>query len=120
VTALEVAIVDFAKRPKAQEAFGPLLAERLATPSLKAQVEHCGLSGSVRYLLPVIFSPDKLPTQLLKTCQQAVEERGKVIHRGHQILRGQPDVAEDKLRTYLAAIRHVCAILREYQDEDAN
>jgi hypothetical protein len=68
VTALEVAISEFAKSPKAQEAFGSVLAERFDTPSLKSQVEHLGLSGGVRYLLAVIFSPERLPTNLLRAC----------------------------------------------------
>jgi hypothetical protein len=113
VTGLEVAISDFAKRPKAQEAFGPLLAERLDTPSLKAQVNHLGLSGSIRYLLPVIFPQQKLPTDLLRGCQRAVEERVNVVHYG------QRDVPKDKLATYLDSIRKVCSILGKYEEMDA-
>jgi hypothetical protein len=111
VTALEVAIADFAKRPKAQEAFGPVLAERFDTPSLKAQVDHLGLSGAIRYLLAVIFPPDRLPTALLRDCQQAVEERNNVVHRG------QRDVAKDKLLPYLASIRELCRLHGKYQEE---
>src|SRR5262249_10641069 len=112
VTALEVAIASFAKRPKAQEAFGPVLADRFDTPSLKTQVEHVGLSGGVRYLLAVIFRPEQLPTDLLRSCQQAVDERNNVVHRG------QRDVADAKLRAYLSSVRQVCAILGEYEEQD--
>jgi len=111
VTALEVAISEFSKSPKAQEAFGSLLAERFDTPSLKTQVEHLGLSGGVRYLLAVILSPEQLPTHLLRSCQQAVEERNNVVHRG------QRDVAEDRLRAYLDSIRQVCSILALYREK---
>jgi hypothetical protein len=71
VTALEVALHEFARSPKAVELFSPGLAKRMAVESIHSQIDHLGLSGSVRYLLPVLFSEDKMPTDVLLGCREA-------------------------------------------------
>jgi hypothetical protein len=63
------------------------------------------MRGTVRYLLPVLLSPDILPAAVLKNCQQAVDDRNNVVHSG------QRDVPRDKLVRYLEAIREMCNIL---------
>jgi hypothetical protein len=109
VTALEVAISEFAKQPKAEEAFGSLITERMNVTSLKNWVEHMGLSGTVHYLFPVIFPEEKVPTEVLKVCQEAILQRENVVHRG------QRDVQKDKLSRYLHAIRKMCRFLEAHQ-----
>lgn len=111
VTALEVAVFKFARRPRAQEAFGPLITERMNVTSLKNWIKHKGLSGTIHYLFPVIFPEEKMPTDLLKGCQAAVQERQNVVHSTPR-----RDVPEDKLVWYLDSIRKTCAILETYQD----
>ena len=108
VTALEVAISEFASQPKSEEVFG-ILGERINVTSLKKWVEHMGLSGTIHYLFPVIFSEEKIPKEVLKRCQEAVQQRQNVIHSG------QRDVQEDKLSEYLHAIRQICRLLEIYQ-----
>jgi hypothetical protein len=112
VTALEVAISEFAKQSTANEAFGSLFSERMGVASLKNQVEALGLRGTVRFLLALIFPADKLPTELLTACQEAVDERNNVVHNG------QRDVRPEKLQRYLSSLRQVCAILAEYQEDE--
>ena len=110
VSALEVAVHAFGRSPNAEKAFGPILAGRLRLSSLSEQVKHCGLSASVKYLLPTILSEEKLPTDVLQGCQEAVEERQNVMHNG------QRDVNPDRTVRYLASIRKLCQILETYSD----
>jgi hypothetical protein len=112
VTALEVAISEFAKSPLANEAFGKTLAGRMDTDSLKAQVDHMGNSGTIKYLFPVIFPEDQLPNDLLKACQKAVEERNNVVHNG------QRDVGQKKVLNYVISIERLCGVLRGYTCRD--
>lgn len=103
VTALEVALYEFARHPNAERAFGPLLAQRINASSLKHQVEHMGLTGSIRYLLPVILTD--LPRQIIQGCEVAIDQRQSVVHNG------QRDVKTETLRRSLAAIRSLCDLL---------
>jgi hypothetical protein len=105
VTALEVSVNEFARQPDADRAFGPKFANRLGTPSLSKQVEHMGLSGSVNYLLPLLFSEADLPQAVVEHCRKAVALRNNIVHNG------QRDVAEDLLAQSLRAIRSMCEVL---------
>ena len=105
VTALEVALYAFARHPNAERAFGPRLARRINASSLQHQVEHMGLTGSIRYLLPVILPESDLPQQVIQGCQEAIAQRQSVVHQG------QRDVQTETLRTSLAAIRRMCELL---------
>lgn len=106
VTALEVAISSFASAPLSTEAFGSILAERLGVASLKNQVSHLGLSGTVNFLLPIIFSEEILPASVLIACQSAVRQRQTVVHQG------QRDVNSSFANASVSAIRTLCEILR--------
>jgi hypothetical protein len=108
VTALEVAIHEFAGQPNAQAAFGSNLATRMDVHSLKDQVKRLGLNCSVRYLLPVIFSEDKLSTEVLHGCADAIVQRQNVVHNG------QRTVEAIKLTHFLKSIRALCEILEKY------
>ena len=112
VTALEVAIANFSRSPNAEQAFGSLASERMDIPSLKKSVDHLGLSCTIRYLFPRIFSADKVPTAVLRECQEAIDERQNVVHNG------QRDVKEAKLSKYVTAIRTMCRLLESYQAAD--
>lgn len=119
VTALEVALYAFASHPKAERAFGPILAQRINASSLKHQVEHMGLTGSISYLLPVILPESTLAKHLIQGCQLAIAQRQNVVHQG------QRDVQVGILRTSLAAIRRMCELLESLtllspQDADPN
>ena len=105
VTALEVALYTFAANPAIDQAFGPVLGSRLGLHSLRQQVERIGLSGSVRYLLPVLFPESALPQSVLEGCQNALARRQTVVHRG------QREVEETLVRQDLASIRSMCDFL---------
>jgi hypothetical protein len=109
VTALEIAINEFAKRPTSG-----ILCDAVMTrgdiPSLPRQVEKLGLRGTIRYLLPVILSPQAIASSVFKNCQEAVDERNSVVHHG------QRNVTGSKLDGYLRHIRQMCAILAGQRD----
>ncbi|MHC4619636.1 MAG: hypothetical protein ACYTEQ_17965 [Planctomycetota bacterium] len=109
VTALEVAASQFARNSYADKAFGPRLAARMDAPSLNKQIEHTGLTATIRYLFPVIFSEEQIPTDLLRDCQEAIECRGNVVHRGQRV------VKQGDLQRFLASIRKLCVILEELE-----
>jgi hypothetical protein len=104
-TALEVAVYEFAASPDADQAFGKRFAKRLGVNTLGNQVDRFGLRGTVRYLLPLLFSEEQLPTEVLKGCQAAIDDRQNVVHNG------QRDVGAAKLGLYLRSIRRLCDIL---------
>lgn len=80
VTALEVALYDFARHPNAERAFAPLLAQRINVASLKNQIKHMGLTASINYLLPTILPESDLPHDVITGCQMAIAQRQNVVH----------------------------------------
>jgi hypothetical protein len=111
ITALEIALYAFARSANANSAFGGIMAERLATPTLIGQVNHFGLSGSFGYLLPLILSEKILPTNILKDCQLAITQRQNVVHNG------QRDVDKKILQKCLSSIRYCCEVLESLTTE---
>lgn len=109
VTALEVAVSEFSRQPRAELAFGSVYAERMDVASLKKQVEHLGLSATIRYLLPLLFTKEQVPQNTLKACQSAVARRQMVVHQG------QRDVRENEIHVFLQAIRQLCSVLESYK-----
>ena len=107
-SALEIAVSEFAKTAKLNDLVVNDLLSRFDTGNLRSQIEHLGFSGSVRYLLPLLFPADVLPTEILKSCQQVIEIRNNVVHYG------QRDVNPTKIRPLVADIRKACAILARY------
>ena len=68
-----------------------------------------GLSGSVRFLLPVILPEASVSTALLRKCFDAVDMRQNVVHNG------QRDVDRVKLQSALESIRELCLVLESLQ-----
>ena len=112
VTALEVAVADFARHPNAERAFGRVSAQRMKVDSLKGWIDRLGLSGTVNYLLPTIFTEETLPTDLLRTCQEAIQVRQNVVHNA------QRRVKKHKLAVYITAVRDTCRLLHSYCESD--
>jgi hypothetical protein len=104
-TALEVALFTFAKSKKAHEVLPPELCGRMGVESLEKLIEHMGLTATVDYLLPIMFTEKQMPTGLLKTCRAAISQRQNVVHQG------QRRVEELSLKRFLAALRSLCDIL---------
>ncbi|HEX2876460.1 MAG TPA: hypothetical protein VHP33_34640 [Polyangiaceae bacterium] len=106
VTALEVALYDFAREPILERVAKGYSPERFGLDSLKAHVGHLGLTGSIGYLLPLLFSENELPTPLLERVRKAVAARQNVVHAG------QRAVADNALRDFLGGIRRLCTLLQ--------
>ena len=109
VTALERAVASFGKNANMNKLFGRIMAERMGTARLEKQIEHLGLTGTVNYLFPVIFTEEQIPLDLLKACQQALDDRHKIVHLG------QRELDESKVSSYLVAVRKLCEILYDFQ-----
>lgn len=110
VTALEVAVADFAKDFKANK-LSKQLSERIDISSLKKYLERVGLTGTINYVFPVLFSEEQMSKELLKDCQEAINQRQNVVHGG------QREVQEDNLLRFLSSIRKMCSILRTYRED---
>lgn len=113
VTALEIALYSFSRSAKADIGFGHIVAERLASKALAGQVKRLGLSNSFNYFLPLIFTDEILPLDVLKGCQQAIQQRQNVVHNG------QRDVDEKTLHKALSCIRQCCDILNKLESDDS-
>lgn len=78
--------------------------------SLAKQVEHIGLTGTINYLFPVIFTEEQVSTELLQGCREAIEQRGNVVHGG------QREVNDERLLYFLASIRKICVLLEKLKE----
>ena len=107
ITALEVAVNLFAANPNVSLIFSEKLSSRMGIKGLKNQVDHMGLSGTINYLFPVLFSEDQVSSSILTTCQKALEVRGNVVHNG------QREIESKKLITFINGIRQLCEILEK-------
>ena len=107
-SALELSIFDFGKRGTLEGLAPPEVATRFDRKQLLSQIEHMGLSCTVRFLLPILFPESVLPTDRLGHCQEVVTIRNNVIHQG------QRDVPEETARPLLASVRITCEMLRKY------
>jgi hypothetical protein len=105
VTALEVAVFEFANDCNADRAFAPHMAQRLALSSLKSQIEHLGLSATVNYLLPTILPEALLPSSVISECQSTLSRRQNIVHNG------QRSVHESDARRAVSGIRACCEML---------
>ena len=110
VTALEVAIYNFARNPNTAAAFGEHMAARLSIQTLQSQVKHLGLTATVGYLLPTIIPEHLLPSHILSDCQSALTQRQNVVHNG------QRDVEEGVVVRAIASIRTCCTTLESISD----
>jgi len=108
ISALEIAVSQFAQRAN-PESWSKQLAERSSAAQLQNHVEHLGTTCTIGYLFPVILSEEQVPSTVLKTCQEAINDRNAVIHRG------QRDVDDGRLWAYLRAVRDLCERLRRLQ-----
>lgn len=110
IVALEITISEFSKSPQLDKLKGLGLAERLEANSLKSRIDHLGFSTTFEYLIPLLFSEEILPTEILNYCKRAIQIRQNVVHQG------QRDVDPTELVTLLQSIRQACSILMNYTD----
>ena len=109
VTALEVAINLFATNVSDQSSFNHHFSNRMSNRKLKSQIAHMGLSGTINYLFPVLFSEEQVPSEILTICQEALEIRGNVVHNG------QREIDSKKLKTLIDGIYQFCKVLEKYK-----
>lgn len=114
VTALEAAVAEFAGLLEDDEAFRSKLAESVAPAKLRKRlrkvglsrtVDNVGLSETVKHLLPAVLDEEQMPRPLLDACREAVSRRNAVVHRG------QRDVDQEELESFLASITETCLLL---------
>jgi hypothetical protein len=108
ITSLEVVINKFAKNIQ-EECFDSSLSSRMNIKSLNKHIDRLGLSWTLGYLFPIIFTENQVPSCLLKTCQEAINVRNNVVHQG------QRHVDKEKLANYLEAIRKLCDFLTSFE-----
>jgi hypothetical protein len=110
-TALEVALSKFSENPDFEKM--GLLSEtgRIDTKNLKNQIKHLGFSGSMKYLIPIIFNETIFPTELLTKCHNAIDARNNIVHQG------QRDISETLAKEYILALKKASETLREHTKE---
>jgi hypothetical protein len=108
ISALELAVVRFSQAPKLDGLRTHDESIRIDIERLRIQVEHLGFSGTVKYLLPLLFPPEILATDILKKSQEAIEIRNTVIHNGRR------DIDENIIRPLISSVRRTCEILLTY------
>lgn len=95
VAALEVAVSKFGSSTNIKKLSAITLTDRIDIDRLGTQMQHLGFSGSIRYLLPLLFPENVLPTNVLSKCYKALEVRNNVVHQG------QREVSSDLVREIL-------------------
>lgn len=109
VSALEIAVYSFCQNPNLNELMKPPeITNRIDYENLKSQSEHLGFSGSIRYLIPLLFPPEILPNKFLYKCYEAIQIRNNVIHNR------QRDVKEELIRPLVGVLDKVSRVLLKY------
>jgi hypothetical protein len=113
VSALEIAVGNFADRSKAADWFYGS-SERFGVATLKAHRRHLGFTATVSYLFPLIFTEEQVQAATLRDCREAIEERNNIVHNG------QRTVKPEKMDRYLESVRRLCEFLRALCPNDEN
>ena len=110
VAALEVALFRFSENPDSNRLAPALDSTRIDFTSLKKQVNRLGLSTSFRYLIPILFDEEILPSLVLKNCYDAIDMRNAVVHGG------QRDINAGQATCFGNNVRATCRVLREFTE----
>jgi hypothetical protein len=89
VTALEVAVNEFAARPRLENALLKPHVERLGLESFRSVVKHLGFTASWKYLIPVIVPAEVLRSDIVHGCSEAISQRQNVVHNGQRAVKGE-------------------------------
>ncbi|NWF37279.1 hypothetical protein [Mariprofundus sp. KV] len=105
VTAIEVSVSNFGKYANVEMLSEITQTGRIDIDSIGKQIHHLGTSGSIRYLIPLLFHEDVLPNSVLSKCYKALEVRNNVIHQG------QRGVSSSLVREILREVTIFCRTL---------
>ena len=114
VIALDVAVADFSRNPRAERIYANVAAKRMNIDTLSSQVDRLGLSCTLNYLLPLILPEDTLSTEVINGCQAAILMRQNVVHCRQRI------VDKEKLLPVLRSITSMCRTLNRLTAESAD
>ena len=106
VSALEVSISEFGRAQNSDGKLATVLGPRLGIKELGKQINHMGLSGTIRYLLPTILPESVLSKDVLSQCRKAIEERQNVVHNGKRQV--------SNVEELISGIQTLCLILRTF------
>lgn len=108
VTALEVSVSNFGSNPDLELLSTNFVQNRIDMTNIGNQIKHLGFSGSIRYLIPLLFSDKILPHNVLLTCYKALEVRNNVVHQG------QRNVSSNLVEEVLRGVSFCCTVLDEH------
>jgi hypothetical protein len=108
VSALEVAIDSFGEAPRIGDLLPNEQVGRLYLGNLGRTIEKIGLLPTVDFILPLLFPPTILPTEIIAQCRRAIELRNTIVHHG------QRNIVEDETRSLINAVIEACKIIIEY------
>jgi hypothetical protein len=104
VTALEIALGRYAAKadPRGINRFQG----RLEAESIGALVRKVGLRGSFGLAIPLLFTEEEFPLEMLTSCRAAIDQRNNVVHNGAR------DVDPGDLTVFINRIEASCKILQ--------
>jgi hypothetical protein len=108
ISALEVAVSRFVKTPNISSVLPPDQAGRFYVQGLKKTFEEIHLLSTIEYVMPLLFSSEIFPTEILNQTIEAIKARNSVVHHG------QRDISEEKIRPLVSAVIKTCKILIKY------
>ena len=111
VSALEVATTTFCKSPNIKDLNVFDYESRIDMENLGNQSKHLGFSGSIRYLIPMLFSSKELSNTTLEKCYQAIDVRNNVVHKG------QRNVKKELANEIVSAIIKCCTVLDKHTNK---
>ncbi|WP_078082935.1 hypothetical protein [Microbulbifer mangrovi] len=111
VSALEVSVSKFGSNAAIEMLSEYTPIDRIDIDRLGVQIRHLGLSGSIRYLIPMLLPVDVVPATVLSNCFKALEIRNNVVHQG------QRDVSPNLVREVLSGVKFFCRVLDKYTNQ---
>ncbi len=108
VSALEVSVSKSGKHPNIEMLSNITQTDRIDIKNIGNQIKHMGLSGSIRYLIPLLFGENWLSTEVLEKSYKAIVVRNNVVHGG------QRGVSSKLASDILNGVSSYCRILDTY------
>jgi hypothetical protein len=106
-SALEITLDRFGKDAAADDRWQKSGAGdgRIQVENLSRHILHLGVTGTVRFLLPLLFKPEELPAKTVKSANRALEIRHSIVHGGRR------DVNHDEAELCVGALIDLIGIL---------